>query len=160
MPNSQSFKIFKTNNIKIEPFLYTSSKAYGKVKFYSTTIQKEPEDIKGPLILALAINKNNTNIKKNNTKIVAISNSYFILPNISSLSKDTNKEFFINSINRLHLGKDNIAIAPKDVKNYRLNITPLCQLISVFIIIFLIPLTILFLSIFTLSNKNQKLKRY
>lgn len=107
MNGVRSLSKIETNGINISLLLESGKDSWGETNF---DLKKKPaldkKDKKGPLSLALAVNKGGSD-----TKIVVIGDSDFASNNM--IGNPGNKDFFLNSVNWLAGEQEKISIRPK-----------------------------------------------
>ncbi|SKA73207.1 ABC-type uncharacterized transport system involved in gliding motility, auxiliary component [Clostridium sp. USBA 49] len=157
MPVSQGISNLdlKRNTVKIEPLLTTSSNSWGKVNLNSTTMVKEPNDIQGPLNIAVAITDEDSEAKKS-TKLVVIGGSTFINDDIISATKGANLDFFMNSLNWMQDKKDSVSIRPKSLTSDMLVMTVFQKLALSGVVVILIPVIILIIGVTVWARRRHR----
>jgi ABC-type uncharacterized transport system involved in gliding motility auxiliary subunit len=146
--NAQGIKILdvRKRTTTIEPLMSTSDKAWGKTNYLTDRsdkyLIKRAADLSGPFNLAVAITDKSPNSDQD-TKIVLVSNSWFIVDPKLVFQLPSNVNFLTNSINWLQDHKEGLSIQPKSLRVTRLNFTTLQLNIFSGITIILIPLLIL-----------------
>jgi ABC-2 type transport system permease protein len=135
----------RKQTLKVEPLLTTSDKAYAK-PFGETaqlaTLEKERGDASGPFTLADAVTDPATQAGGKDTKLIVVGSAGFMQTAIAQ-QVPGNSEFFLNCISWLGEKKEDIAIRPKSLLTYRLNISALWSLLLSGAVVILIPLGIL-----------------
>lgn len=138
------------NGVTLTPLLSTSDKSYLKKNINSSTQEFEEGDISGPIVLACAIEENNTLDAQNpiNTRLVVMADSFFLDDQMVSLDATGNKEFLTNAFGWLFSIDSRYAIEAKALENYTLRSISGSQLI-IFggLTMVIIPLVILILGI-------------
>jgi len=145
VPNSQSFATLKVkrSTVTIEPLLVTSASAYGKLNLKNLTTAKEASDIKGPLIVAMAItDKSSDGNTANDGRTVVIGTSKIMDSSVITASNKGNVNFIMNSINWAVGNRDNISILPKDMAADNLTINAMQIIIASCFVIVVIPLIV------------------
>lgn len=148
MPVSQGISEtnIKRNTVKIEPILTTSKNSWAKVNLNSTTMVKEPNDIQGPLNIAVAITDEDTSVGRS-SKLVVVGGATFIDDNVNSVTNGANVDFIMNSFNWLQDKKDSVSIRPKTLTAEKLMINVLQQLVLSGVVVILIPAVIMIIGI-------------
>lgn len=136
--------------VTLTPLLSTSDKSYLKKNINSTTEAYEDGDLSGPIVLACAIEENNTLDAKNpiNTRLFVMANSFFLDTKMVSLEATGNTEFLTNAFGWLFSTDNSYAIEAKSLENYNLRSISGSQLILFGgLTMIIIPLIILILGI-------------
>lgn len=124
MPQARSLEVKKQNNYQVQQLLTTSNKAWGETKFPAQRVAKDPEDVAGPLTLAVAVSQPAPAAAGNaggqggqdeagsRPVAVVIGNSAFV--RAQAVGFQGNADFLVNSVNWL-LGEEGlISIRPKE----------------------------------------------
>ena len=124
IPLSSGIKHLNTlrNGVTLTPLLSSSEESYLKKNINPSTYAYEEGDIPGPVILACAIEENNTLDASNpiNTKLFVMSNSFFLDKNMVNLDTTGNKELITNALGWLFSVDNSYAIQAKDIDTYNL----------------------------------------
>ena len=110
------------NGVTLTPLLSSSEESYLKKNINPSTYAYEEGDIPGPVILACAIEENNTLDASNpiNTKLFVMSSSFFLDENMVNLDTTGNKELITNALGWLFSVDNSYAIQTKDIDTYNL----------------------------------------
>ena len=109
--------IFINQNENIKVLLESSSNSYAKVNPESKNIEKEKQDLAGPLNLAIYYSSDKT-------KIVAVGSKYILDPEINNFIRGSNLDFLISTLNNLCLNKNaTLYIPPKTYQNKYIRFT-------------------------------------
>ena len=110
------------NGVTLTPLLSSSDNSYLKKNINPSTYAYEEGDIPGPVILACAIEENNTLDASNpiNTKLFVMSSSFFLDENMVNLDTTGNKELITNALGWLFSVDNSYAIQTKDIDTYNL----------------------------------------
>ena len=108
--------------VTLTPLLSSSDNSYLKKNINPSTYAFEDGDINGPVILACAIEENNTSDATNpiNTRLFVMANSFFLDENMVSLEATGNKEFVTNALGWLFSVDNSYAIQAKTLETYSL----------------------------------------
>ena len=150
IPNSQSFATLKIKRatVTIEPLLVTSSSAFGKLDLKNLTTTRTSSDIKGPMIVAMAItDKSADGNTANDGRTVVVGTSKLMDSSVITASNKGNVNFIMNSINWAVGNRDNISILPKDMSADNLTINGMQIIIASSFVIVVIPLIIVIVGI-------------
>ena len=138
------------NGVTLTPLLSSSDQSYLKKNINPSTYEFEDGDINGPVILACAVEENNTLDAQNpiNTRLFVMADSFFLDDQMVSLDSTGNKEFLTNAFGWLFSIDNSYAIEAKTLENYNLRSISSSQLI-IFggLTMVVIPLVILILGI-------------
>lgn len=135
MPEAQSLAVEKKSEYQVQQLLTTSNKAWGETKFPAQRAAKDPEDIPGPLTLAVAVSKEEPapaaekaggqggpDTPASRPVAVLIGNSAFV--RAQAIGFQGNADFLVNSVNWL-LGEEGlISIRPKEAGPRVVELTP------------------------------------
>ena len=109
--------IFINQNENIEVLLKSSNNSYAKINPESKNIEKEKQDLTGPLNLAIYYSNDKT-------KIVAIGSKYILDQEINDFIRGSNLDFMISSLNNLCSNKSkSLYIPPKTYQNKYIRFT-------------------------------------
>lgn len=124
--------------VTVESLLKSSRNSWIRYNVKDTTPLKTNSDKSGPANPAVAITKDNTELKYRETKIVVIYNAKFILD--SMLDMQGNYDFFMNAFNWLQDQKDSIAVRPKMIGTNMMFLKGTQSIILIIISVLVIPL--------------------
>jgi ABC-2 type transport system permease protein len=145
IPVAQSIQLLdaKKRTVAITPLLSTSKQAWGKIDVNSLNQEKNANDPQGPFNIAVAVTDRPEAEKDESkgTKIVVVANARFISPEYTA-QVPGNAGFLTNSLNWLQNREEGLAIQPKSLLSYRLNLNAFQILIYSGIVVILIPLAI------------------
>lgn len=158
IPGCQSIKILdnKKDSLTIDTLLTTTKDSWGKVDLKTNTLDKEKNDIAGPLNIALAITDKAKDSNKKDTKLVIVSNASFIKSQISSLTSNANLDFFMNSVNWVQDKKDNLAIRPKPIDVTNIEISEFARLAYSGLVVIIVPAIIVIIGIIVWIKRRKK----
>jgi ABC-type uncharacterized transport system involved in gliding motility auxiliary subunit len=97
--------------VTVETLLATSAQSWIRYNVNDATPTKTDEDIAGPATLAVAITKDNTDLRCDETKIVTVGNAVFV--DNEYIDTQGNFNFLMNALNWVEDREDSIAIGPK-----------------------------------------------
>jgi ABC-type uncharacterized transport system involved in gliding motility auxiliary subunit len=133
----------KRDTIKIESLLKTSDKAYAKKDLQAKTQEKEQGDVSGVFDIAVAVTDQlDYNDETKNPKIIVISSSVVLDPQLIAATNGGNLDFVMNSFNWLSERKENVSIRAKELRAEYLNITASQQMVVAGIVVIIIPLIV------------------
>ncbi len=141
MPDSTSVSLITTKNYsEVKTLLLTSEASYGKKNLYSTTLEKEKDDINGPMTIA-AISEDS--YEKN--AAIAFFGSLGALETTGVLEEGAylNGDFVLNVINYLSGSNTDTGIRAKQISPERMTMTQEQILGYGFVLQYVIPLIIL-----------------
>jgi len=158
VPGCQSIKTLdnKKSSLTVETLLTTTSDSWGKVNLQTTTLDKEANDLSGPFNIAMAITDKASDSKTKDTKLVVVANGSFTNSQISSSTGNANLDFFMNSVNWIQDKKDNIAIRPKTLDNYPLEISEFSRLSYTGFVVIAIPAIIVIAGVIVWIRRKNK----
>lgn len=148
--NAQNIEILddKSDMIEVTPLLRTTSSAYVK-SLDSTTMNKETGDLSGVMNLAVAIEKNETQI------VVATTCDLFSSETNASVSGG-NYDFLLNSFGYLCEHESMVSIRGKQVYSEALTVTNGHAIIWMFVLMIVIPLLCLITGLVLWTRRRKR----
>jgi ABC-type uncharacterized transport system involved in gliding motility auxiliary subunit len=142
-PYSLHLEILKTEdrNLIVEPLLQTSPKSWIRYDVMDDTPAKTDRDLAGPANLAVAVERDNSDDRQKNTKLVIMGNAKFVENNM--LDVQGNIDLFVNSINWVQDKKEALAIRPKLINSNQMMVRG-----SLFTVLLIVSIVLLPLSVF------------
>lgn len=152
IPFASGIKIMNhgRNGVTLAPLLSTSDESYLKKDISANTQAFEEGDVSGPIMLACAIEENNTlDVNKPiNTRLFIMANSFFLDDKMTSLDSTGNKELLTNAFGWLFSIDNSYAIEGKSLQDYTLRSISNSQLVlCASLTMAIIPLIILVLGV-------------
>ncbi len=132
--------------VTVESLLKSSKNSWIRYNVKDATPAKTSSDKSGPANLAVAITKDNTELKDRETKIVVIYNAKFILDDM--LDMQGNYDFFMNAFNWLQDQKDSMAIRPKMIGTNMMFLKGTQSMILMIVGVLVIPLIVFVMGLF------------
>ncbi|MEH7179327.1 GldG family protein [Neobacillus vireti] len=133
----------KKDDLLISPLLTSSKESYSKypdVIKEKRNFDQEAMDPTGPFHLGAAISKKENAVEK--PSMVVYSSSFFLNENLLKSSNNANLDLFVNSVNWLQEGSEQMLIRPKDVSSSPLVMNNFQQIIISIMSIFFLPIII------------------
>lgn len=132
-PQSRSIKTIEKANITTTPVVITNKNTWAESNLAGESITfNSQEDLAGPLNIAIALTKENSRMVIFGSAIFA-TDSWF--------TQQLNSDLFLNTVDWLtDTDRNNLSIAPKQLTNRRINLTPLQASIISWLAIRIIPL--------------------
>lgn len=117
-PQSRSIKETEKANITTTPIVITNKNTWAESNLAGESITFNPqEDLAGPLNIAIALTKENSRMVIFGSAIFATDDWF---------TQQLNDDLFLNTVDWLTgTDRDNLSIAPKQLTNRRINLTPL-----------------------------------
>lgn len=148
----------KRKDVVVEHLLVTSQNSWAKPSLNNAeTLEKENDDVAGPLMIACAVTDNKEWDSKAavfySAKLIVISNSEFLKP--ESYAAAPNIDLVINSIKWLTGNAEYISVAPKDVNTLPLQMSNAQINTYVIITVVAIPLTIIIIGLFVWRKRRN-----
>ena len=132
--------------VTVEALIITSDKSWSRYDIQDATPEKTDKDEQGPATLAVAAVKDNTDMRYDETKIVAVGNSRFI--DNDHIDVQGNFSFFMNSLNWVEDRDESIAIRPKMLNTNTMFVKGVLYIALLVVSILVIPM-LAFLAGFT-----------
>jgi len=122
LPFSSSIQVSSEldRTVTVETLLATSKDAWIRYDMNDTTPEKTSADDAGPATLAVAVTKDNTDLRYDMTKIVVVGNAAFVQNDY--IDTQGNFNFLLNSLNWVEDKDSSIGIAPKSLNTNILNV--------------------------------------
>ncbi|HEX3048402.1 MAG TPA: GldG family protein [Bacillota bacterium] len=139
--------------VTVEPLLKSSKTSWIRYNVKDATPTKTDSDKSGPANLAVAVTKDNTELKYPETKIVVIYNAKFILD--SMLDMQGNYDLFMNAFSWLQDQKDSIAIRPKMIGTNMMFLKGTQSIILIIIAVLVIPLVVFGVGLFVWLRRRH-----
>ena len=140
------------NSSTVTKLLMTSEKAYGKKNFQSETLEKEKDDIAGPLCMAAISEK----MGDKPSAVMFIGSLSAVESEVVSEGAYLNGDFVLNGLNYLSGNKESSSIRAKQVSPERMTMTQEQILSWMLILQFLIPGIIIILGIVVWLRRRYK----
>jgi ABC-type uncharacterized transport system involved in gliding motility auxiliary subunit len=143
VPVARSLDILfeEKDGITVNSLLKTTDKSWGETNFKEA--KKGPEDMQGPLDIAVAIERENAGEEAKATKILVMGNAQFLADQYMSSAGIANVDFFMNSVNWAQDKKESITIRPKSLEGESIAFTSQIQiLLYVALVVVVIPLAV------------------
>ncbi len=140
--------------VTLEPLLMSSDKSWIRYNINDASPEKAEADRQGPAILAIAVHKDNTDLRYDETKIIVAGNAMFVDNNY--IDTQGNFDFFMNSANWVEDKDESIAIRPKLISSNMMFVKGEMYIIIMAASVLVIPL-LAFLAGFIIWIKRRHL---
>lgn len=148
IPFCQHIFINQDENIKV--LLESSKDSYAKINPDSKNIEKEKNDLSGPLNLAIYYSKDKT-------KIIAVGSKYILEPEINNFVRGSNLDFLISALNNLCANKNkSLYVPPKNYDKKYISFTHNQALIISVTSIIIIPLIIFVVGLIIIKKRQNQ----
>lgn len=124
--------------ITVETLLVASDKSWVRYNVNDATPTKTDEDEAGPATLAVAVSKDNTDLRYDETKIIVAGNARFI--DNDNIDTQGNFDFFMNAMNWVEDRQESISIRPKLMNSNRMFVKGELYTIILVISVLIVPL--------------------
>lgn len=149
-PAAKALKVNEVYGVESQPLISSFPSSFAKYDPAASLDKKQPEDIDGPLNLAVILSKGGSNPNR----FMIMGGTGFI--SVIGTNAYANEDFYFNTLAYLTDSEGSIYIRPKDISPAQLAIPALSAvLISIFVVI-IIPLAILIAG-FVVWNKRRHL---
>ena len=130
--------------------LESSKYSYAKINPDSKNIEKEKNDLSGPLNLAISYSKDKT-------KIIAVGSKYILDPEINNFVRGSNLDFLISALNNLCANKNkSLYVPPKNYDKKYISFTHNQALIISVTSIIIIPLIIFVVGLIIIKKRQNQ----
>lgn len=148
LPESRPLKIINKKDITATPLVISNNQSWAESDLSNQELNFDPAtDLKGPLDLAFALNRQeNSSVKA--ARLVVFGSEIFATN--GWFQQQLNSDLFLNSIN--WLAKENeqsLSISAKEITNRRINLAPLQAKIMSLLALLIMPVIALSFAIFT-----------
>ena len=148
IPFCQHIFINQDENIKV--LLESSKYSYAKINPDSKNIEKEKNDLSGPLNLAISYSKDKT-------KIIAVGSKYILEPETNNFVRGSNLDFLISALNNLCANKNkSLYVPPKNYDKKYISFTHNQALIISVTSIIIIPLIIFVVGVIIIKKRQNQ----
>lgn len=139
-PYSMNLEILKTEdkNLIIEPLLQSSKRSWSRYELTDATPTKTDKDVAGPANIALVVERDNTDDRYKNTKLVVTGNAKFIENNM--LDVQGNIDLFMNTVNWVQDKKEAISIRSKMMNSNQMMVRGAGYIVLMVISVAVIPM--------------------
>ncbi len=124
--------------VTVETLLMTSDQSWIRYNVEDATPAKTDKDIAGPATLAVAISKDNTDLRYDKTKIVVVGNAMFV--DNEYIDTQGNFNFLMNALNWVEERDDSISIRPKSINTNTMFVKGELYIVIMAISVLIIPL--------------------
>ena len=148
IPFCQHIFINQDENIKV--LLESSKDSYAKISPDSKNIEKEKNDLSGPLNLAICYSKDKT-------KIIAVGSKYILEPEVNNFVRGSNLDFLISALNNLCANKNkSLYVPPKNYDKKYISFTHSQALIISVTSIIIIPLIVFIAGVIIVKKRQNQ----
>ena len=134
----------KKQSITIEPLLTTSAQAYGRVNPENQMIAKQPDDVSGPINVAVAVTDSFYTNEQHITKLVILASAYALDESYNNAIDNGNYMFITGAINWLQGKSGTVYIPSKTPSSYSQLVMTQQQTVTLVIFsVFVVPVAIL-----------------
>ena len=131
------------NDIEVTPLLVTSKAAFGRVDLESTTTEKEEGDLDGPLTVALALSRVDSNGEDAGEKIVVYGASGFVTSS-SFYTLSGNTDLLLGAIRWMNGEADTVTIVGKNLMNNSLRFNSTAEMYAMAAVaVIIVPVLVL-----------------
>lgn len=131
------------NDIEVTPLLVTSKAAFGRVDLESTTTEKEEGDLDGPMTVALALSRVDSNGEDDGEKIVVYGASGFVTSS-SFYTLSGNTDLLLGAIRWMNGEADTVTIVGKNLMNNSLRFNSTAEMYAMAAVaVIIVPVLVL-----------------
>ncbi len=124
--------------VTVDKLLVSSEESWIRYNISDTTPTKTGSDVAGPATLAIAVSKDNTDLRYDETKMIVVGNSSFV--DNEYIDTQGNFDFLMNSLNWVEDREESITIRPKSINSNSMFVKGEMYVIVLVISILIVPM--------------------